>query len=85
MSSEILIGGEYKRPHWNHTRIRGIDKFPGHPNAELEMLESIRNVLEDIQRAQTLQCDVAHAIKDMAKTLRRIDRRFAKVKELKLP
>ena len=47
------------------------------------MLESCRNVLELIARSQMMQCDVAHAIKDMAKTIRRIDRRLAKVEKLR--
>lgn len=59
------------RPSWDYK-----DGLPQHN--VLEITESVRNVLEDIQRSQMLQCDVAHAIKDIAKTLRRIDRRMAK-------
>jgi hypothetical protein len=37
--------------------------------AQLEMLESIRNVLEDIRGSQMLQCDVRHAIMDIREGL----------------
>ena len=71
-------------------RRNGVDKqvrptwaYTENSRNDTEMLESIRNVMDDIQRSQMLQCDVAHAIKDMAKTLRRIDRRLAKVEKLR--
>lgn len=78
MSSEIDTGRGSERPHWQYTRPAVGRKWESYEKHTLEMLESARNVLEDIQRSQMLQCDVAHAIKDIAKTLRRIDRRLAK-------
>jgi hypothetical protein len=60
-----------QRPTWAYTGT----------NQQLEMLESIRNTLEAIQRSQMLQCDVRHAIIDLAKTVRRIDRRLAKMEK----
>jgi hypothetical protein len=88
MSSNIHVQNgttpdKYIRPAWKY--IRPDDKGSGGTIelSQLEMLESVRNVLEDIQRSQMLQCDVAYAIKDMAKTLRRIDRRLAKVEKLR--
>jgi hypothetical protein len=52
--------------------------------AQLEMLSSIRNMLETINQSQMLQCDVAGAIKKMARTLDRIDKRLAKLENAKL-
>lgn len=77
-------------------RRNGIDKqirptwaYTGADN-QLEMLESIRNVLEDVKGSQMLQCDVAQAIKRMEVEARqtrlilaRIDRRLAKVEKLR--
>jgi hypothetical protein len=53
-------------------------------SSQLEMLESIRNTLEAIHGSQMLQCDVARAIKGLAETVKRIDRRLAKVEGMKL-
>jgi hypothetical protein len=90
MSGEITIrDGVRKRPSWNHGR-NSSESFPGVENAQLEMLESIRNVCESILGSQMLQCDVALAIKrtemEARKTrliLARIDRRLAKVEKLR--
>ena len=86
MSGEIEVKrrGQVKqvRPVWSHCRT-DHQEYPGTEQASLEMLESCRNVLELISRSQMLQCDVRHAILDMAKTIRRIDRRLAKVEKLR--
>lgn len=63
------------RPSWNY---RGGKAWVDQDNATLQMLESIRNVCEDIQKSQTLQCDVAHAIKDLAKSVRVLRRDLKK-------
>ena len=93
MPSTVQQFGKARRPEWNYTRGRKKPgEWPGMDSiANLEMLESVRNVLEDVRGSQMLQCDVAHAIKNMArateelgKTLRRIDRRLAKLESLKL-
>lgn len=90
MSGEILLTtGTRKRPSWKHSRITDTS-FPGAEYAQLEMLESIRNVMEEIKGSQMLQCDVAQAIKGMHEETRRtrlilarMDRRLAKVEKLK--
>lgn len=68
------------RPTWTYDK----EGWPGFDYATLWMLESIRDNMEQLNRSQMLQCDVAHAIKDLAKTLRRIDRRIAKLEGAKL-
>lgn len=83
MSGETKIyygtgSSSLERPSWKYNREGRTLEL-----CQLEMLESCRNVLEDIQRSQMLQCDVAHAIKDMAKTLRRIDKRLMAVEKLR--
>jgi hypothetical protein len=57
----------------------------------LEMLESVRNVLIDIKNSQMLQCDVRSMIQSIQYNteqtrimLKRIDRRLAKVEATKL-
>lgn len=81
MSSEIKRGGEWVRPNFNYSAQQNGYSYE---SITVQLLESTRNVLEGIQQSQMLQCDVAHAIKDIAKTLRRIDRRLAAFEELKL-
>ncbi len=80
MSSKVVIDDVLTRPSFNHRSKNRV-----YQSSLCELVESSRNVLEDIQKSQMLQCDVAHAIKfmsldiaDIAKTLRRIDRRLAK-------
>ena len=86
MSGEIEIKrlgrAASRRPAWQHSRP-DEQEYPGDGKATVEMLESCRNVLELIARSQMMQCDVAHAIKEMAKTIRRIDRRLARVEKLR--
>ena len=92
MPSTVLQLGKEHRPSWDYVQRTKVGQWPGSTEqATLEMLESVRNVLEDIRGSQMLQCDVAHAIKNMArateelgKTLRRIDRRLAKLESLNL-
>jgi hypothetical protein len=81
VSSNIERGGKNIRPNFNHREVEGGYGFDA---CTAQLMESARNVLEDIAKSQMLACDVAHAIKDMAKTLRRIDRRLAKLEEMKL-
>lgn len=71
----------WNRPEWIYER-----KTPGNDLelAKLEMLESIRNMLEDIRQSQMMQCDVARAIKRMSDAVIRIDKRLAKVEKYRL-
>ena len=67
-------GGEYIRPTWRYTTKRkqgGGYTYPGDEIAQLEMLESIRNMLERIAASQMLQCDVRSAIYDIRNGQRR--------------
>lgn len=57
------------RPTWDHQNPRDVGA-----GYILEMLESIRNVCEEIKNTQTLQCDVAYAIKAIPKELRGLRR-----------
>lgn len=93
MSGEIKISKNGtvrdQRPAWRHNRPAGND-YPGDNNASLEMLESIRNVLEDINKSQMLQCDVRQMILELRfnsertrKAIERIDRRLAKAEKLR--
>lgn len=51
-------------PGWQHGRPDERD-YPGHESAQVEMLESIRNVLIDIKNSQMLQCDVRTMIQNI--------------------
>ena len=89
MSSSIEVKNGSKpitwtRPAWFYIRPDDEGIEGSVDLSQLEMLESCRNVLEDIRNSQMMQCDVAHAIKHMADTLARIDRRLAKLEKLKL-
>lgn len=70
MSKVERDGNGYARPAWNYvgtaTGIAGVDLW------QLEMLESIRNAIEALQQSQMLQCDVAHAIKAMARDIHKL-------------
>lgn len=76
MSGKITVkrGGVLaeRRPSWQHVRPAD-QEWPGIDKAQLEMLESIRNLLEVIERAQD-RTRIA---------LERIDRRLAKVEKLR--
>jgi primosomal protein N'' len=74
------------RPSWQHHRPVNQD-FPGDANAQLEMLESIRNVLEE---GVNLQRESLYAIREVRQraertriAIERIDRRLAKVEKLR--
>lgn len=60
MSGQVQTTRGWLRPSWNYHRPS--ENWPGMEAASLEMLESIRNLLENISRSQMLQCDVRHAI-----------------------
>lgn len=77
-------------PGWQHSRPDDRD-YPGHESAQVEMLESIRNVLIDIKNSQMLQCDVRSMICEIRTNtertriaLEKIDRRLVKVEAAKL-
>ena len=75
-NSSIKVNGKIIRPAWKWERP--VLDWPGHDQAQTEMLESIRNVLEGIADCQMLQCSVAGDIHEIARTLNRMDRRQAK-------
>jgi len=70
----------WERPHWIFNRG---ESFPGYDSAQLEMLESIRNCMEQIRDSQMLACSVAHDIARLRKAAERIDRRLAETQKLK--
>ena len=74
--SQTDRNGKYERPTWRHTPTEV--SF-----ASLEMLESCRNVLEQIADSQMLQCSVAGDIRKMRIALEKIDRRLAKERPLR--
>jgi len=57
------------RPTWQHNRP--ANGCFGYDSPQLEMLESIRNVLEQIQRSQMLSCDVRRDIAEIRRSLQR--------------
>jgi hypothetical protein len=67
MSTVIKEGKTGHRPSWNYQNNSGANQ----QSQQLEMLESARNVLEQIRNSQMLQCDVAGAIRESARELRR--------------
>lgn len=70
MSKVTKRDGIEWRPSWNYSNR---DRNCGDIHI-LEMTESIRNACEQIRDSQALQCDVALAIKDIAKQLRGLRR-----------
>lgn len=66
--SNVQRNGIDHRPKWNYINTDSGNTQPG-PRDILEMTESVRNTLEQIRDSQMLQCDVASAIKDMAKQI----------------
>ena len=81
--SQTDRNGKYERPTWRHTSTRGRIPFMEVSFASLEMLESCRNVLEQIADSQMLQCSVAGDIRKMRIALEKIDRRLAKERPLR--
>ena len=74
--SQTDRNGKYERPTWRYTSTEV--RF-----ASLEMLESCRNVLEQIADSQMLQESVAVDIRKMRIALEKIDRRLAKERPLR--
>lgn len=70
------FGGGTKRPAWAYAKNTQGD----HDTQMLEMAESIRNAIEQLNRSQMLQCDVAYAIKGIEKELRGLRRDLKKKK-----
>jgi hypothetical protein len=66
MSTVTKQGKAGHRPSWNYNETQGNTA-----GQLLEMLESARNILEEIRNSQVLQCSVASAIKESARELRR--------------
>ena len=75
--SQTDRNGKYERPTWRYTPPTEVSF------ASLEMLESCRNVLEQIADSQMLQCSVAGDIRKMRIALEKIDRRLAKERPLR--
>lgn len=67
----------WERPSWLYP------KNQSELTSVLEMLESVRNVLEDIRSSQMMQCDVAHAIKSIAPEIRSLKRAITKRKRVR--
>lgn len=89
MNGEIQVKNgikptEWKRPAWIYVRPNSDGTGATMDLSNLEMLESIRNVLEDVKNSQMLQCDVRGAIIRMSRAVERIDKRLAKLENLKL-
>jgi hypothetical protein len=70
MSANVKRNGQPGRPTWNYTREKDRREEGANFQDILEMTESVRNVLEDIQKSQMLECDIALAIKGMAGDIR---------------
>ena len=68
---------EEVRPQFDYAQARYEDGW-SLDQCQAQLTEDIRNVLEQIRDKQTLQCDVAGAIKDMAKQIRGLRRDLAK-------
>jgi hypothetical protein len=68
MSGEIERDGKWVRPRFNHCTHGATTPQDA---AAAQMLESIRNILEDIQRSQMLQCDVRRDIWEIRLALQR--------------
>lgn len=82
MAGEVHRGSnESFRPAYHFEKDHPLVHW--YPSAQLEMLESIRNTMEAVHRSQMLQCDVAHAIKDMAIQIRGLRRDLAKRRKRK--
>lgn len=64
---------ESVRPSFTHAGETAQGSF-NNDAAMAQLCEDTRNVLEQIRDSQMLQCDVAHAIKDIAKNLRGLRR-----------
>ena len=70
MSMIQKLNGKFQRASWMYP----ADDDSTEATRLLEMLESVRNTVERVQTSQMLQCDVAHAIKDIAKNIRGLRR-----------
>jgi hypothetical protein len=82
MGSEIERGGRMTRPCFNYNDSNGIESI------KMQMLESVRNVLEDVRtelkllnQKQMLQCDVRRDVREMRIALQKL----AKGKRLRAP
>lgn len=62
--SFLYSGGETGPNTWDNSSI------------QLQLLEDIRNNIEELRQSQMLQCDVAHAIKECAQLLRCINKKI---------
>lgn len=58
--------GTQRRPRYTYPASMTWDQ------CQLAMQEDIRNVLEQVRDSQMLRCDVAHAIKSMAREMRKV-------------
>lgn len=65
----------HKDAEWNLPQ-----QSPSYDCAQLGVLMDLRDELKEIKRSQMLQCDVAQAIKDLAKNIRGL-RRDLKAKQ----
>lgn len=83
MNSEVLRDGKKHRPSWNHNTKTGSS----YESCQLEMLESIRNVCEDLRaELQTLNRVFAcHNFQNIPARLKRISANTYQAKHGKRP
>ena len=71
--SQVKRNGVLGRPAWNYLR-KGEEVGGANQQDVLEMIESVRNAIEQLGKSQMLQCDVALAIKGMAREMQGLRR-----------
>ena len=76
--SNVKRNGKWERPGWAYN---GKITEHGIGFQQLEMLESTRNVLEQIRDSQMLQCAVAQNITAMLREIRGLRRDLKKFRE----
>jgi hypothetical protein len=72
---------EKVRPEFNHAGPNERGNWT-HDQSTAQLIESARNVLEQIRDSQTLQCDVALAIKRILKEMRGLRRDLKAMRKL---
>lgn len=79
--SQIKRGEQWIRP--NFTYHESPANSYSHEATQSQLLESIRNCLEQIRDSQMLKCDVAHAIKTMRRDIAGLRRDLKRKKRRK--
>ncbi len=72
--SRINRGGKQERPNFVYNDSPSMQEIP------LQLLESIRNTLEQIRDGQVLQCSVASDIRRIREVVERSERRILREK-----